>query len=92
MMPLPSLSSVGSIMQKVNDSVVVIAAVVALMNQVEGVPGQDKKKMAMDALNKLEGDFKIDIPDQITSVVIEVLLIVGKQLGWIKPLPDTSKK
>lgn len=68
------------IMNKVTKAVTVIAAGVAVLHATD-LEGADKKKTLMTALNSLEGEFKIDIPDPIMSIVIEVLLAVGKLKG-----------
>ena len=68
------------IMKKVTNATVVLAAGVALMNTTD-VEKPLRKKVLMDALNSLEGEFKVDLSDQVMSILIEVILAVGKFKG-----------
>ena len=68
------------IMKKVTNATVVVAAGVALMNATY-VEKPLRKKVLMDALNSLEGEFKVDLSDQVMSILIEVILAVGKFKG-----------
>lgn len=75
------------VMKKVGDSAVVVAAGVALLAATD-LEGPQKKKVLMDAMNKLEGDFKVDLPDNVVSVTIEIVLILGKFLKVIPSAPS----
>ncbi len=72
--------NLAEIMKKVQDAVVVVAAGVALM-QTTDVDKDQRKKVLMGALNSLEGDFKVDLSDKVMSILIEVILSVGKFKG-----------
>ena len=67
-------------MKKVSAASVVLAAGVAMMNTTD-VDKADRKKVLMAALNSLEGEFKVDLSDQVMSILIEVILAVGKFKG-----------
>lgn len=99
-MPLPSLSSVfggiknvlsGDFFKKAQDGAVVIAAGIAVMNMTD-LNGAEKKKALLAALNTLEGDFKIDIPDALESFLIDFLCALGKSQGWISASSPTDSK
>lgn len=52
-----------------------IGAVVAILDLFgsDTMPGAEKKAAALAALNKLEGEFKTDIPDKWESLAIDLL-------------------
>ena len=67
-------------MKKISAASVVVAAGVAMMNTTD-VDKPDRKKVLMAALNSLEGEFNVDLSDQVMSILIEVILAVGKFKG-----------
>ena len=86
----PSIKEYG---KKVGDAIAVITAGIILMEATD-LDGEAKKKTLMDNLNKLESDFKIDIPDKVTSFLIDMLVALGKSMGWItsgSTTPSTKK-
>lgn len=88
-MSILSNLDIGGIMRKVTGAVAVVAAGVAVLNATT-LDGAAKKKTLMTAMNALEGEFKIDLPDNVVSIVIELVLIVGKSLGALPSAPSQS--
>ncbi len=86
-MSILSNLDIGGIMRKVTGTVAVVAAGVAVLHATD-MDGASKKKTLMEAMNKLEGEFKVDLDDKVVSIVIEIVLIVGKSLGALPSAPS----
>lgn len=78
-------NNIVEIMNKAVKAVAVIAAGVAVLHTAgDSVPNAEKKAVLLKALNELEAEFKIDLPDAAVSVAIEILLMLGKATGALK--------